>query len=456
MLSIINPASEAVIQTIASASQDDVQGAYDAAAQAGRSWSQQPYWQRAKVITKFRKLLAERRNECARILSGEMGKPVHQAEGEINATLARVDWFLENTPQQLETELIHVEPPMVEEISYEPLGVIANISAWNFPYFVGSNVFIPALLTGNTVLYKPSEFATLTGLKIQELLVEAGLPSHVMQTLPGGAEVGKALSALPIDGMFFTGSVRTGLRIAEAVAGRLIKVGMELGGKDPAYVCDDVDVKAAAENVADGSFYNAGQSCCAVERVYVHKDIYDEFLSHFKAFTEGLVVGDPNDAKTYMGPLARQAQLAVLTDQIEDALEKGAHFLVEGGKQEGRGFFFAPTALVHVNHDMKIMQEESFGPVIGIQKVSSDSQAVALMNDTSYGLTSSVHTNDEQRARRLMQQLDAGTVYWNCCDRVSPYLPWSGRKASGLGTTLSHIGVKTFVQPKAWHLKHPD
>ncbi|WP_141733805.1 aldehyde dehydrogenase family protein [Oligoflexus tunisiensis] len=455
MLSIVNPATEEVIQEVRTPSAQDIKAAYAAAVEAQKRWADTPYLSRAKIITEFRQLLEKNSIECASVTSSEMGKPVHQAVGEIKATLMRIDWFLENTPKELAAEQVRVAPPMIEEISYEPLGVIGNISAWNFPYFVGSNVFIPALLTGNAVLYKPSEFSTLTGLKLAHLFEEAGLPAGLFQALPGGPDVGKGLSALPLNGMFFTGSFRTGQRIAETQANRFTKVGLELGGKDPAYVCDDVDVKTAAESVADGAFYNAGQSCCAVERIYVHAKVYDEFLAHFKAFTASLVIGDPRDSKTYMGPVARQAQLEILREQVQDALDKGAQYLVKGGRREGRGYFYEPTALIGVNHSMKIMRDESFGPIIGIQKVASDEEALALMNDNEYGLTSSVHTLDKARAIQLMKRLNSGTVYWNCCDRVSPYLPWTGRKASGMGSTLSHIGVKTFLQPKAWHLRHP-
>ncbi|MFW7381697.1 MAG: aldehyde dehydrogenase family protein [Oligoflexus sp.] len=455
-LTIINPATGNKIREIPTTSLADLKTAFTMAENYQSTWANTDYVMRAKIIQKFRELLAQEKRECAVILSSEMGKPVHQAEGEISACLNRIDWFLESTPRELSPEIIHVAYPMVEEIHYEPLGVIGNISAWNFPYFVGSNVFIPALLTGNTVLYKPSEFASLSGLKIAEIFYNAGLPKEAFQVIIGRGDIGQALVELPIKGIFFTGSYATGTKIAEQAAKRFIKLGVELGGKDAAYVCDDVDVKLAAESVADGSFYNAGQSCCAVERIYVHEKIYSEFLQHFKSFTESLVVGDPNDSKTYMGPLAREAQLAILAEQVEDAVAKGAKIFVQGGRQAHRGYYFSPTALFDVDHSMKLMREESFGPVIGIQKVKDDAEALNLMNDCSYGLTNSVHTKDKQRAMNIMKNLDSGTVYWNCCDRVSPYLPWTGRKASGMGTTLSHIGIKSFLQPKAWHLKHPS
>jgi acyl-CoA reductase-like NAD-dependent aldehyde dehydrogenase len=269
----------------------------------------------------------------------------------------------------------------------------------------------------------------------------------------GAGEIGRALLAQPIDGLFFTGSHGTGKRIAETLAGRLIKVQLELGGKDPTYVCDDVEVASAAEGLADGAFYNTGQSCCSVERIYVHRRIHGAFVEAFVATVRGFVVGDPEDERTYIGPLARQEQLAVLEAQVEDARRKGARLLCGGKRLARRGYYFEPTVLVDVTHDMDVMRDESFGPIIGIQAVDDDDQAVALMNDTQYGLTAGVYSKDRTRAEAVLKNVDAGSVYWNCCDRVSPRLPWTGRRHSGIGSTLSTYGIRTFLQPKAWHLR---
>jgi acyl-CoA reductase-like NAD-dependent aldehyde dehydrogenase len=344
---------------------------------------------------------------------------------------------------------------MHEQISHAPLGVVANISAWNYPWFVGCNVIVPALLTGNAVLYKPSEHATLTGLAITRLLHESGVPADVMQCVVGGGAVGAALLAQRIDGLFFTGSHATGQRIAAALAARLVKVQLELGGKDPMYVRADVDVKAAAESLADGAMYNTGQGCCSVERIYVHAAVHDAFVAQFVQTVKAMQAGDPMDASTYIGPLTREPQLAVLQAQVADALAKGAQLLCGGRRSAGPGWGFEPTVMANCNHTMELMREESFGPIVGIQKVASDEEAVALMNDTRYGLTAGVYTKDEVAARALLAQVNAGTVYWNCCDRVSPRLPWSGVGDSGLGLTLSTYGIQTFTRPKAWHLRQP-
>jgi acyl-CoA reductase-like NAD-dependent aldehyde dehydrogenase len=370
----------------------------------------------------------------------------------------RIAFFLENTERAVADDMVFTADATApsatgEVIRYEPLGVVANISAWNYPWFVGSNVYLPAILTGNAVLYKPSEFATLSGITVGDLLREAGLPGDVFIPIVGGRETGTALLAQNIDAVCFTGSYATGKKIAERVAGRLIRVQLELGGKDPAYVCDDVNTVNAAAAVAEGAFYNTGQSCCAVERVYVHTRIAARFIESFVDAVRGYAVGDPMDKKTFIGPLARKAQLDVLEDQVKDAQSGGARVLLGGQRRMGKGYFFEPTVLAGVDHQMKVMRDESFGPIIGIQEVSGDEEAVKLMNDTEYGLTAAVYTQDRARAEHVLSQVNAGTVYWNCCDRVSPRLPWTGRKHSGIGTTLSIAGIRAFVQPKAWHLR---
>ena len=337
---------------------------------------------------------------------------------------------------------------------YEPLGVIANISAWNYPFLVGVNVFIPALIGGNVVFYKPSEYSTLTGLHIQRLLVLAGVPEDCFQTAIGKGNVGEQLLQLPLNGYFFTGSYHTGKYIAEKVAHKLVPCQLELGGKDPLYVMDDVaDIDTVAANVLEGVVYNNGQSCCAVERIYVHEKIYDRFVESYAAQAKKLVIGDPLDQATEIGPLSRKEQMEFLISQINDAEDKGA-IVLAGGKMLNRdGYFIEPTVLINVNHQMKIMMEESFGPVVGIQKVKDDTEAIELMQDTEYGLTAAIYSTNFERAEAVMKQMDTGTVYWNCCDRVSASLPWSGRKHSGLGSTLSYQGIRAFVQPKAYHIR---
>jgi acyl-CoA reductase-like NAD-dependent aldehyde dehydrogenase len=304
------------------------------------------------------------------------------------------------------------------------------------------------------VLYKPSEYATLTGLEIARALHDAGVPQELFAPVVGGGDIGALLVEQAVNGVFFTGSYPTGRKIAERVAPRMVRLQLELGGKDPAYVADDVDVASVAAAVADGAFYNAGQSCCAVERVYVHERIWDEFVREFVAAVRGMKLGDPLDESTYVGPLARrELALELLEAQVRDARSSGARVLSGGERSARQGYYFEPTVLVDVDHGMRVMKEESFGPLIGLMPARSDDAALELMADTEYGLTAAVYTSDRGRAERLLSELDVGTAYWNCCDRVSPRLPWTGRRQSGIGCTLSTYGIEAFVRPKAWHLR---
>ena len=452
MLKVVNPATEQVIRELDEDTRDSLRAKTAAARAAQPAWAARPVAERVACARRFGEGLAADVDRLAGILTSEMGKPIAQARNELNAMAARIGFFVDHTADAIADEVVLREGAMEERIAWEPLGVVANVSAWNYPWFVGSNVFLPALLTGNAVLYKPSEHATLTGLAIAELLYAAGVPREVFATVVGGGGVGAALLEEEIDGVYFTGSYGTGRKIAETVAGRLIRVQLELGGKDPAYVCDDVDVAAAAAATAEGAFYNAGQSCCAVERVYVHQRIAAEFTERFVDAVRGYAVGEPTDPGTYIGPLARREQLDVLQDQVDDALRRGARLLLGGKPRAGTGWFYEPTVLAGVTHEMKVMREETFGPVIGIMEVADDDEAIARMNDTEYGLTAAVYTPDRARAERILRRVNAGTAYWNCCDRVSPRLPWTGRRHSGIGSTLGEIGIRAFVQPKAYHL----
>ena len=453
-MQIINPATEEVIKEIPEDILASVEQKFELLKEAQKSWARIPLKQRIDAIARFNDLLATRKDELARTLTMEMGKPLQQSYNELKGAQARIQFFLEHSFKWLSDEWITSEGSTREKIVYEPLGVIANISAWNYPYLVGVNVFIPALIAGNAVFYKPSEYTTLTGLHIRDLLVEAGVPVQVFQVAIGRGNVGAFLLDLPLDGYFFTGSYATGKKIAEKVAGKLVPFQLELGGKDPLYVMEDVkDIEKVAGNVLEGVVYNNGQSCCAVERVYVHEKIYDSFVQAYVEQAATMQLGDPLQPGTDIGPLARKEQKDFLVQQIDDAVKKGATLLYGGKIKNTKGYFIEPAVLVNVDHSMSLMKDESFGPVVGIQKVSGDDEALSLMQDTEYGLTAAVYSESFERAETVMQKLDTGTVYWNCCDRVSATLPWSGRKHSGLGSTLSFSGIRAFVQPKAYHLR---
>ena len=458
MLKIQNPATGQLLAEVPEATAEIVAERTRAARAAQPAWFATPFEQRLQVMLRFRVAVAAELEVLAVTLTSEVGKPIRQSRNELNGLLGRIDFFLTQAQATLAPQQVFDEGGVRERISFDPLGVVVNISAWNYPYFVGGNVFVPALLAGNAVLYKPSEYATLTGLHIARLLHESGVPVDVFVPLVGGGVVGAALLAQDVDGVFFTGSHATGARIAAAVGPRFIKLQLELGGKDPTYVCDDLngaDLQAAAESLADGAMYNAGQSCCSVERIYVHERIHDAFVAAFVEAVRGFRLGDPMNEDTYIGALTRAPQLAVLEAQVADARARGATLRIGGARIDQPGNWFEPTVFTEVDHTMELMREESFGPIIGIQKVSGDVQALALMNDTRYGLTAGVFTRDEARASAILSKVNAGTVYWNCCDRVSPRLPWSGHGDSGVGLTLSTYGIQTFTRPRAWHLRQP-
>lgn len=458
---ISNPKDDSTLRELTEDTAATAEEKFRKAKLAQPDWARTPLEQRCATIARFRDAIAREREELARLLTREVGKPISQSRNELGALAQRLDFFLEATPRVLAPEEVYQEPgasaiPALREvIRQEPLGTVLNISAWNYPWFVGSNVFVPALLTGNAVVYKPSEFATLTGLEIQRLLHQSGVPSDVFQAVVGGAQMGETLLNLPFDGVFFTGSYRTGQKVASAVAGRMVRLGLELGDKAATYVADDVDIEKAAVSLADGAMYNAGQSCCSVERIYVHERIEAPFREAFVKAVQSFKIGDPESEDTYLGPLARHSQLGVLESLVSDAVSGGARVLTGGKRWAPNPNYFEPTVLVDVTDTMKVMREESFGPVIGIATVKNDDEAILRMNDTAYGLTAGVYTGDEHRAERLLSRLNTGTVYWNCCDRVSPRLPWTGRGHSGMGSTLSTHGIRSFVQPKAWHLRAP-
>ncbi|HZW66548.1 MAG TPA: aldehyde dehydrogenase family protein [Hanamia sp.] len=453
-MKIFNPATEELIREIAEDNKLSVEKKFDDLQAAQPSWKRVPLKERIKILHRFSELLEENLEKNAFILTQEVGKPLQQSRNEIKGGIARIQWLTGNAEKYLSDEIMKSEESLVEKISYEPLGVICNISAWNYPYLVGINVFVPALLAGNAVMYKPSEYAVLTGLAIQDLLQRSGVHENIFKVAIGGKEVGELLLALPFDGYFFTGSYKTGKYIYEKVAPKMVPCQCELGGKDPLYITDDIsDIKAVAAATADGTFYNNGQSCCSVERIYVHEKKYDQFVNEFINEVKSYKVGLPVEEGVYIGPLTRKEQLNTIEQQVKDAVEKGAQIKTGGKKIEGKGYYFEPTVLTNVNHTMSVMKEESFGPVIGIMKVKDDEEAIQLMRDTEYGLTASVYGNSKERAEKILEQIDAGTGYWNCCDRVSAALPWGGRKHSGIGVTLSHAGLRAFTRPKAYHLK---
>jgi acyl-CoA reductase-like NAD-dependent aldehyde dehydrogenase len=453
-MKIINPATAEIIQEINEDSMESVKKKFDQLRSAQTKWQQVELKKRIKILHSFSDLLEKNMEHLASVLTSEVGKPLQQSRNEINGARARIKWLTENAEKYLSDEVMIQEANLTERISYEPLGVVCNISAWNYPYLVGINVFVPALLAGNAVMYKPSEYSTLTGLEIEKLLKQAGVPENIFHIAVGARAVGELLLELPFNGYFFTGSYKTGKYIYEKVAPKMVPCQLELGGKDPLYVADDIaDVKGVAAGTADGAFYNNGQSCCAVERIYVHEKVYDQYVDEFVKEVKSWKLGEPTEAGVYIGPLSRGEQVKFLEGQVNDAVQKGAKIETGGKRIDKKGFYFEPTIITNANHQMNVMREESFGPIIGIMKVKDDTEAIQLMQDTEYGLTAAVYSANQSRAEKILNQINSGTGYWNCCDRVSAALPWSGRQHSGFGATLSHVGLRAFTKTKAYHLK---
>lgn len=453
-MKVTNPATEEVIAELKEDSKESLEKKYGLLKEGQKKWAATPLVERVAVLQKFSSLLKENIEELARILTSEVGKPLQQSRNEVNGACARIKWLTENAERYLSNEVMTEQEGLKEIIAYEPLGVICNISAWNYPFLVGTNVFVPALIAGNAVMYKPSEFSTLTGQEIERFLKLAGVPDDAFQVAVGAGTIGAALLEMPFDGYYFTGSYKTGQYIYEKVAPKMVPCQLELGGKDPLYIADDItDIKQVAAGTADGAFYNNGQSCCSVERIYVNEKIYDKYVEEFVKEVKTYKTGNPDEDGVYIGPLTREAQLQVVDSQVKDAVAKGAMLLTGGKRSSQKGYYYEPTVLTNVNHSMLVMKDESFGPVIGIMKVKDDAEAARLMNDTEYGLTAGVYSASKDRAEKILARVNAGTGYWNCCDRVSAALPWSGRKHSGFGSTLSHVGLRAFTHPKAYHLR---
>lgn len=453
-MEIVNPATEQIIATIKVDNQKSLNQKFELLVEAQKKWANLEISERILILEKFVVLIKENIDELSLILTSEMGKPLQQSRNEIIGAGNKVLWLTQNAEEYLSDEIMSISDQLTEKIVYEPLGVVCNISAWNYPYNIGVNIFIPALLAGNSVMYKPSEYATLTGIEIDKYLKLAGVPKDVFQLAIGKGDIGEALLDMPFNGFYFTGSYKTGKYIYERIAHKLVPCQLELGGKDPVYVTNEVsNVKSVALGISDGVFYNNGQSCCAVERIYVHKEIYEEFVEEFIKEVQSWKIGNPLEDGVYISVLARKEQLEVLEKQVEDAISGGAICRIGGKKIGSVGYFFQPTVLLNVKNNMKVMQEESFGPIVGIMKVENDEEAIFMMNDTVFGLTAAVYSSSQSRAEGILAKIDSGSGYWNCCDRVSAALPWTGRKHSGFGSTLSHQGIRAFSKVKSYHLK---
>jgi acyl-CoA reductase-like NAD-dependent aldehyde dehydrogenase len=417
------------------------------------TWCALPLEQRASAVRRGIGRFGERGEEIAREVTLQMGKPLREARREVQTFLERAEHMLAIAADSLAPEVLPEREGLHRRIEHVPLGVILDIAAWNYPLLIPVNVVVPALLAGNVVLLKHSARTPLCALAFARAFSEPDLP--LVQPLTVGHEQTARIVGDPrVDYVAFTGSVAGGLEVYREVARRVLGCGLELGGKDPAYVAEDADLELAAENVVDGACYNAGQSCCAVERVYVHRRVHGEFVERARAVMERYRLGDPLEETTTMGPLASRSGLDLLERQVDDAVRRGGRLLLGGKRIAGaRGNFFPPTLVDRVPNDALAMQEESFGPLLPVLAVGGDDEALRLMNESRYGLTASVWTRDRERAERLARDLQVGTVYQNRCDYLDPALPWTGAGDSGLGSTLSRFGYYHLTRRKSIYFR---
>jgi acyl-CoA reductase-like NAD-dependent aldehyde dehydrogenase len=415
-------------------------------------WCRLSLEERVQRVEQGLNYFREHAEEIARDITLQMGKPLTQARGEMKTFFHRAEYMLSMAKETLTPEILPAKTGLHLRIEHVPLGVVYNIAPWNYPLLTAVNVVVPALLAGNTVLLKHSPLTPLIGRHFENAFGRINLPNLVTNLIVTNAQASRLIDDRRINYIAFTGSVATGRKVYRQAAKRLLDVGLELGGKDPAYVAEDADLDFAIENIVDGACYNAGQSCCAVERVYVHRALYHDFLDRSKSLMEQYRLGDPLDERTTLGPLARREALPFLEGQVKQAIRRGARLLLGGTRLKGtRGNFYPPTLLADVPNDVRVMQEESFGPLVPVMLVADDEEAVGRMNDSHYGLTASVWTRDRDRAERIAGELEVGTVFQNRCDYLDPALPWTGARDSGVGSTLSRYGFYHLTRRKGIH-----
>ncbi|HVY51581.1 MAG TPA: aldehyde dehydrogenase family protein [Devosia sp.] len=452
---IISPVDGRVYAERPVATPAEIEAAVSRAKIARRAWAEVTVRERAKFLDHFVDALLGKNDEIVPELAWQMGRPVRYG-GERRGVEERARHMIAIAEESLAPSMRPDKPGFRRWIAREPLGAVMVIAPWNYPFLTAVNSIVPALMAGNAVILKHASQTLLVGERFAEAMKAAGLPDGLFQNLVlNHADTEKLIASGEIDHINFTGSVEGGRRIERAAAGTFATLGLELGGKDPAYVRADARLDHAVENLVDGSFFNSGQSCCGVERIYVHADIYDRFVEGFIETARGWTLGNPLDPATVVGPMAQPKFADLVREQTAEALRKGArrHLNTKYEGDRPGSPYLAPEVLTGVNHQMAVMREESFGPVVGIMKVADDEEAVTLMNDSPYGLTASIWSQDLDAVARIGARVETGTVYANRCDYLDPALVWTGVKDTGKGGALSEIGYHNLTQPKSYHLR---
>ncbi len=455
---IISPVDGLLYAERPAASDRDIEYALQQASKAQRAWSETTIAERAAICRQAVQYVLDRADEIGTELSWQMGRPIRYTPFEIKRGFQERAHYMIDIAETALADMPAAELPGFQRyIRRVPLGLVLVLAPWNYPYLTSVNAIIPALMAGNTVILKHAQQTLLCAERYAEAFRAAGLPDGVFQFLHLSHEqVGSLIGDARVAHVAFTGSVGGGEAVQRAVGGRFIGAGLELGGKDPAYVRADASLDYAIENTVDGAFFNSGQSCCAIERIYVHESLFDSFVEGFVDLTRQYHLGDPLLPETTLGPMVRTAAADFVKAQVRDAVAKGARTLIDSAiflaHRDGTPYL-APQVLIDVDHSMSIMTEETFGPAVGIMAVKNDAEAIQLMNDSRYGLTASVWTNDVEAAVRIGDQIETGTWFMNRCDYLDPVLAWTGVKDSGRGCTLSRLGYEGLTRPKSYHLK---
>lgn len=422
---------------------------------AQKGWAALPLWERVEKVMAGVEKLKAMNPVLVEELAWQMGRPTRYG-GEMGGVIERADYMAKIAEEALAPTIVEQSPHFKRYIAREPVGVVFIIAPWNYPFMTAINTLVPSLIAGNSVLLKHASQTLLVGERLAEAFHAGGVPEAVFQNVFLDHATTEALIKERHFGFVnFTGSVNGGAAIERAAAGTFTATGLELGGKDPGYVRADADLDAAVPGLMDGALFNAGQCCCGMERIYVHESLYDAFVEKAVAWTKELTLGNPFDAKTTLGPMANARFAKVVREQIADAVNSGAKALIDPAlfPADDGGAYLAPQILVNVNHNMRVMREESFGPVVGIMPVKSDEEAIELMNDSPYGLTASIWTGDSLKASEIGTQLQTGTVFMNRCDYLDPALCWTGCKDTGRGAALSSLGYMAVTRAKSYHLK---